>query len=61
MHLCLGNENSVDLREIIRAHPNNSELLKKHILEAMDAKPEKHHFDLAGEPQIIRFMNMTGG
>jgi hypothetical protein len=24
-------------------------------------KPEKHHFDLDGEPQILRFMNATGG
>jgi cyclic pyranopterin phosphate synthase len=27
----------------------------------MDLKPERHWFDLANEPQIVRFMNMTGG
>jgi len=27
----------------------------------MQLKPEKHHFDLHEAPQIVRFMNMTGG
>jgi cyclic pyranopterin phosphate synthase len=27
----------------------------------MDLKPEKHEFNLEDEPQIVRFMNMTGG
>ena len=31
------------------------------IRAAMDLKPERHWFDLANEPQIVRFMNMTGG
>lgn len=59
--LCLGNEQSLDLRKIIRQHPNNTEVLKKKITEAMQHKPEKHHFSLQDEPDIVRFMNMTGG
>jgi len=52
----------LDLREIIRNNPNNIELLKQRIVGAMQNKPEKHHFDLSeDEPQIVRFMNMTGG
>ena len=62
--LCLGNEHSMDLRELLRAEPDESKrgaMLEKAILESMDLKPEKHHFDLANEPQILRFMNATGG
>ncbi|WP_415904622.1 GTP 3',8-cyclase MoaA [Neptuniibacter sp. QD48_55] len=59
--LCLGNEHSVDLLHTLRAHPNDQEKLKQVIIDAMDLKPEKHEFDLDDEPQIIRFMNMTGG
>lgn len=59
--LCLGNENSVDLREIIRQDPTNINHLKQKIIDAMHHKPEKHHFDLQDEPDIVRFMNMTGG
>jgi cyclic pyranopterin phosphate synthase len=28
---------------------------------AMLIKPERHEFDLEKPPQIVRFMNMTGG
>src|SRR5210317_1113434 len=62
--LCLGNEHSMDLRELLRAEPDESKrgaMLEKAIIESMDLKPEKHHFDLANEPQILRFMNATGG
>ncbi|MBY4676837.1 GTP 3',8-cyclase MoaA [Marinobacterium arenosum] len=59
--LCLGNEHSVDLREVMRRHPGDSERLRQTIIDAMDLKPERHWFDLDDEPQIVRFMNMTGG
>ncbi|MEH6587526.1 MAG: GTP 3',8-cyclase MoaA [Halioglobus sp.] len=59
--LCLGNEHSVDLREILRAPDYNLEKLKWAIVEAMDIKPERHYFDNSEEPQILRFMNTTGG
>ncbi|MBN1008005.1 GTP 3',8-cyclase MoaA [Amphritea pacifica] len=60
--LCLGNEHSMDLRRVIREHPSDIEVLKQHLIQAMELKPEQHHFDLADEtPQIVRFMNMTGG
>lgn len=38
-----------------------SEKLKKVIRNSMDIKPEKHEFNLSEEPQILRFMNTTGG
>lgn len=59
--LCLGNENSVDLLTVIRQHPNDRKRLKQTILDAMQIKPERHYFDLNEAPQIVRFMNTTGG
>jgi cyclic pyranopterin phosphate synthase len=59
--LCLGNEHSVDLRDVIRKNPNPLELLKQSIASAMHIKPEKHEFELEKPVQILRFMNTTGG
>lgn len=59
--LCLGNEHSVDLRHVLRSHPENDEKLRETIINAMDLKPERHHFSSEGDVQILRFMNMTGG
>nr|WP_297458460.1 GTP 3',8-cyclase MoaA [uncultured Halomonas sp.] len=59
--LCLGNEHSVDLREVLRRHPGDIDALKTRIVEAMSLKPERHHFTTDGDVQVVRFMNMTGG
>ncbi|NHH85384.1 GTP 3',8-cyclase [Cobetia sp. MB87] len=59
--LCLGNEHSLDLRDIMRRHPGDIEPLKAAIIDAMHLKPERHHFTTDGDVQIVRFMNMTGG
>lgn len=59
--LCLGNEHSVDLRRVLRGHPVTNDKLRETIINAMDLKPERHHFSTDGEVQILRFMNMTGG
>lgn len=59
--LCLGNEHSTDLKGLIRSTNGDLEALKNHIIEAMDLKPERHYFDLDESPQIVRFMNATGG
>ncbi|WP_369601460.1 GTP 3',8-cyclase MoaA [Hahella sp. SMD15-11] len=59
--LCLGNEHSVDLRAVLRRYPGDMVRLKQAIRDAMAIKPERHEFSLDGEPQIVRFMNMTGG
>ncbi|WP_110656270.1 GTP 3',8-cyclase MoaA [Salinicola halimionae] len=59
--LCLGNEHSVDLRDTLRRYPGQLEPLKEQIIEAMDLKPERHHFSTDGDVQVVRFMNMTGG
>jgi len=59
--LCLGNEHSVDLRQVLREHPESDETLRETIINSMDLKPERHHFSSKGDVQILRFMNMTGG
>ncbi|MGJ0489907.1 GTP 3',8-cyclase MoaA [Methylobacter sp.] len=59
--LCLGNEHSVDLKKVIRAHPGNSKVLKQAIIDAMSIKPEKHEFNIHEQPIILRHMSVTGG
>lgn len=59
--LCLGNEHSIDLRRVLREHPHDDEQVKNAIIASMDIKPERHYFDLDDQPQIVRFMNSTGG
>lgn len=59
--LCLGNEHSMDLRQVLREHPEDKALLKQHIRQAMDLKPLKHYFYDADHSQPVRLMNMTGG
>jgi cyclic pyranopterin phosphate synthase len=59
--LCLGQEHSVDLRNVVRAHPGDDDTLKQAIREAMEIKPLGHDFDLSAKPVIFRHMNHTGG
>ena len=59
--LCLGNEHSVDLREILRGENSSHDDLKEAIIKSMDLKPERHYFYDKGHVQPVRLMNMTGG
>src|SRR5690606_27850742 len=61
--LCLGNEHSIDLKSLLRSTPplQQQSALEEAIIQAIGLKPEQHHFDLNSEPDIIRFMNSTGG
>ena len=61
MLLCLGHEHSVDLRAVLRAHPDDDAPLRDAIISAMAIKPERHEFSLDSGEQLVRFMNMTGG
>ena len=58
--LCLGNENSQDLRGFMRAN-SSDEALTELLIKSLQLKPEKHDFNLAEEVQILRFMSHTGG
>jgi len=59
--LCLGQDQSADLRSALRDNPEPEASLRNALLNAIKHKPEKHDFDVANEPQILRFMNVTGG
>jgi cyclic pyranopterin phosphate synthase len=59
--LCLGNEHSVDLKEILRSPNFTAEKLQQAIIDSMQIKPEKHEFNITEQPVIFRYMNMTGG
>ena len=58
--LCLGHENALDLRQLLRSDMDSSSL-KRAIVGALAYKPERHVFDQPDEPQVVRLMNVTGG
>ncbi len=59
--LCLGQENSVDLRELVRNHPGDKHVLREALQEAMLIKPKNHQFDQPDKAILIRHMSHTGG
>ena len=59
--LCLGNEHSIDLRALLRDKEISPMAITQAIKDSMQLKPERHYFDLKEKPQIVRFMNTTGG
>lgn len=59
--LCLGQENSVDLRALIRRYPGEKWRVEEAISQAILHRPEGHDFAEDDAPKILRFMNMTGG
>ena len=62
LYLCLGQENKVDLRSLLREFPHDDRPLKQAIIDSMQAKPKGHDFDLKrATPAVIRFMSHTGG
>lgn len=64
IYMCLGQDDHVDLRAIMRSHPGDNESLQDALDRAMRAKPEKHEFAInasGAQPAIERPMSMTGG
>jgi GTP 3',8-cyclase len=59
--LCLGQEHSVNLKQVLRAHPGDMERLKQSIVKAMEIKPRGHDFTGPGRPVAFRHMSVTGG
>lgn len=59
--LCLGQEHSVDLKAVLRAHPRDIDRLKSAIVGSMEIKPKGHDFNLHEQPLIFRHMSHTGG
>ncbi|MBI5329166.1 MAG: GTP 3',8-cyclase MoaA [Betaproteobacteria bacterium] len=59
LHLCLGQEEQVDFRSLMRGGATDPEIIAA-IRRAIDLKPERHEFREA-PGKLVRFMNMTGG
>jgi cyclic pyranopterin phosphate synthase len=59
LHLCLGQEDKVDLRMPLRDGASQDALMTL-IRDAMQLKPERHVFREA-PGQLVRFMSQTGG
>ena len=59
IHLCLGQEDKVPLRALLRGGCTDAELDQK-IRDAIALKPEKHEF-VENPKTIIRIMALTGG
>ncbi len=59
LYTCLGQENNMELRPLLRAGISDGEL-KQAIVQAIALKPERHEFTT--QPgKIVRFMSLTGG
>lgn len=59
LHLCLGQENKVPLRLLLREGCTDAEL-EQAVRDAVRQKPEKHEF-VENPKKIIRVMALTGG
>jgi len=59
LYLCLGQEDKLELRPLLR-NGISDDALQQAIIEAIDRKPERHEF--TSKPgQIVRIMSKTGG
>ena len=59
LYLCLGQDDKVELRPLLRAGISDEDL-KACLVEAISLKPEKHEFKEKPD-QLVRLMSMTGG
>ena len=59
LYLCLGQNDKLELRPLLRGGVSDSEL-QDAIRYAITLKPERHEFNEQPE-QIVRFMSVTGG
>ncbi len=59
LYLCLGQEDRLELRPLLRAGIDD-DALRAAILAAIARKPERHEFKEA-PTKVVRFMSLTGG
>ena len=63
LYMCLGQDDSADLRKVLRKGIKNKDL-EKAIREAISRKPKGHDFEInrrSSEPAVSRHMSVTGG
>lgn len=58
--LCLGREQSPDLRALLCRHPIDDRPLLEAIDRALLHKPQHHDFSASAEVQVLRSMNASG-
>ncbi len=64
LYMCLGQEDSADLRAPLRSHPDSDAPLISAIHSAIARKPKGHDFDYSrqrADGQVSRHMSHTGG
>lgn len=62
LYPCLGQNDAVDLRRVLRDDSADDESLRRLIISAMEIKPKGHDFDVyADGAKVMRFMSATGG
>jgi cyclic pyranopterin phosphate synthase len=59
LYLCLGQNDKVELRPLLRAGISD-QAIEQAIIDAIAIKPERHEFRENPE-QVVRFMSLTGG
>ena len=59
LYLCLGQDDKIELRPILRSGADH-ETLKQTLIDAIARKPERHEFKEKPE-QVVRIMSITGG
>ena len=59
LYLCLGQNDKVELRPLLRSGISDAGL-EQVIIDAIAIKPERHEFNEHPE-QVVRFMSLTGG
>ncbi len=59
LYLCLGQNDKIELRPLLRRGISDKEL-KTVLINAIQLKPEKHEFNKKPQ-QVVRLMSMTGG
>lgn len=60
IYLCLGQEERIEMRELLRSNPGDDEPITAALAHGIHLKPERHHFRESPE-KIVRFMSQTGG
>ena len=59
LHLCLGKDDVVDLRQLLRSGCSDGEIVEA-LLAGLRAKPWRYEFQDKPQ-QVVRFMSSTGG
>ncbi|SIS99746.1 GTP 3',8-cyclase MoaA [Insolitispirillum peregrinum] len=64
LYMCLGQDDHLDLREVVRQNPDAPHAVQDAILGAIARKPKGHDFVIdrsVSAPAVVRHMSVTGG